>query len=111
MIGKATGALVSKEAPPVNVRTTPMLKISSATKAPVSPSARLRHQRRLRSAVAVFCDAVEANTWGTRGPCSVMLWEAGVLGLDANALDALIDERAHLQTSDVINHMPLPIAA
>ena len=73
--------------------------------------AKRRHQRRLRSAVAVFCDAVEANAWGgTRGPCNVMLWEAERAGLDAAALDALIDNR-WLQISDPITRVSLPIAA
>jgi hypothetical protein len=94
-----------------------ILNTTVTTKPPAASLAFLRHQRRLMSALAVFCDTVETNALRSiLGPFNVMCWEAGVLGLDDDDLDALIDNRCQLpsgqfQIGDIFNPIPLPIAA
>ena len=69
-----------------------MLNIGSATKAPVSSMAKFRHGRRLESAARIFVDAVQMGALrSTRGPYNVMIWEAGVLGVDGAVVDSILD--------------------
>ena len=81
----------------------------------VSGAKRL-HQRRLRSAVAVLCSTIEMNAWqSVFGPANWVIWEAGVLGTDGSALNALIDIRDQRRIDNIRNRMSressLPIAA
>ena len=74
--------------------------------------AKRRHQRLLRSATRIFCDTIEMNALqSVLGPAYLALHEARVLGLDAADLDALIATRGRGAIDDIINHVPMSIAA